>query len=195
MDWSELETERGANGHVVVLDRLREFDPKTKAFVDTPIKVRIPRPQDLLQARIDARVAFVAMKLDEQRDRDLFDETEQLCLLAKTIRDPKTEAQLCDVEELPKRFDEGTLQDLLGRVRVYRDMLDPRDRLTTEEDVYLKIAEVARVGHCLPLAGIAGFEQPSFIVTMAELAVTSPTMLAWSRSSGTSTPAQSSGET
>lgn len=188
MDWSELETERGAAGHVVVLDKLREFDPRKKAFVDTPIKVRVPRPHDLLQARVDAKVSFVQWKLDADKDRDLFEETEQLCLLAKCIRDPASEAQLCDVEELPKRFDEGTLQDLLGRIRVYRDMLDPRERITTEEDVYRKIVEVARAGHCLPLAAIAGFEQPSFIVTMADLAANSPTVLAWLRSSATSTP-------
>lgn len=195
MDWSELETERGAAGHVVVNDKLREFDPRAKAFVDTPIKVRIPRPHDLLQARIDARAMFVQLKLDAEKDRDLFDETEQLCLLAKCVRDPKTEAQFCDVDELPKRFDEGTLQDLLGRIRVYRDMLDPRERLTTEEDVYRKIAEVARTGQCLPLVAIAGFEQPSFIVTMAELAATSPTLLAWLRSSATSTPEPSKAAT
>ena len=195
MDWSELETERGAAGHVVVSDKLREFDPHKKAFVDTPIKVRVPRPHDLLQARVDAKACFLQWKLDTERDSDIFEETEQLCLLAKCIRDHATEAQLCDVEELPKRFDEGTLQDLLGRIRVYRDMLDPRERLTTEDDVFRKIVEVARKGHCLPLAGIAGFEQPSFIVTMAELAVTSPTVLAWSRSSETSTPAPSKRET
>lgn len=195
MDWSELETERGAAGHVVVSDNLREFDPHKKAFVDTPIKVRVPRPYDLVQARVDAKACFLRWKLDAEKDHDLFEETEQLCLLAKCVRDSATEAQLCDVEELPKRFDEGTLQDLLGRIRVYRDMLDPRERLSTEEDVLRKIVEIAREGQCLPLAAIAGFEQPSFIVTMAELAATSPTLLAWLRSSVTSTPEPSRQET
>lgn len=192
MDWDELEMSRGAKGHVVVNEKLREFDPQKKAFVDTPVKIRVPRPADLLQARIDVKALFAQRKLDPAADKDLFEESEQLCLLAKCIRDPETEAQMCDPEELPGRFDEGTLQDILGRIRVYRDMLDPRDRVMTDEDVYRKIIEVARAGHCLPLTGIAGFEQPSFIVSMAELAATCPTVLAWLRSSATSTPAQSS---
>lgn len=185
MDWSELEMNHGANGHVIINDKLPEFDPKTKAFVDVPIKVRVPRPGDLLQARVDVRAMFAQHKLDPVADRDLFEEMEQLCLLAKCIRDPKTEAQLYDAEELKDKVDEGSLQAILGRIRVYRDMLDPRDRLMTDEDVYRKIVEVARQGHCLPLTGIAGYEQPSFIVSMAELAANSQKVLAWLQSSET----------
>lgn len=190
-DWAELELTRGARGHVVVSDKLREFDPRTKRHVDTPVKLRIPRPADLVQARVDVRAMFAARKLDPVADKDLFEELEQACLLAKCVRDPQTEGQLCEPEELLQRFDEGSLQDLLGRLRVYRDMLDPRDRLLTEEDVIRKVLEVARAGHLLPLTGIAGFEQPSFLVSMAELAATSPKVLAWLRSSATSTPASS----
>jgi len=191
MDWSELEMERGAKGHVVISDKLREFDPRTKAFVDVPIKVRVPRPAELLQARIDVKAMFAREKLDPAADRDMFEEFEQLCLLAKCIRDPETEAQMCEPDELKSRFDEGTLQDILGRIRVYRDMLDPRERIMSEDDVYRKLIEVARAGHCLPLTGIAGFEQPSFIVSMAELAATCPTVLAWLRSCANSTLAPS----
>jgi hypothetical protein len=191
-DWSELEMVRGASGHVCVTERLREFDPKKKAFVDKPIKLRIPRPNDLAQARVDVRAMFLAKKLDPDKDKDLFDEFEQLCLLSKAIRDAETEAQLYDPIELAQSVDEGPLQDLLGRLRVYRDMLDPRERLMTDEEVYTKIIEVARAGHLYPLTDIAGRDQPSFVTTMACLAATSPTVLAWLQSCETSTLAASS---
>jgi len=188
--WSELEVVDAEDGHRLVRDVIREKVPGSDKVKDVPVMVRIPRPMDLVTARVDARVAFAKHKaLDADRDKDLFDEIEQLCILAKAIRTVDApHAQLATWEELASRYDEGSLQDILGRLTVYRQMVDPRVSAKTEEDVWKLIFAVARAGNLLPLVGIEQHEQPSLLVTMASQATLSPTGRRYAQSFGISTP-------
>jgi len=173
--WSELEVIPSESGHILFQDQLRERTPGGE-WKTIPVRVRIPRPKDNILARADARKWFGELKnLDPEKDADLFEEMEQLCLLAKAIRTfEPPHPQLATHDELASDFDEATLQDILGRISVYRQLLDPRDSNLTEDELWTKILAVVRVGHLGPLTGIAGHEQPSCVLFMASQALLSP---------------------
>lgn len=191
--WAELEIIPGEDGHMLVRDQIREREPASGAWRATEVRVRIPRPMDLIRARSDARAWFAKFKdLDVERDAELFEEMEQLCLLARSIRTATApHAQLVECDELATRYEEASLRDLLGRLRVYRDLLDPRVAVTDEDDFWHLIASVARVGHLGPLTDIAGHEQPSCVLFMARQALQSPTGQSWLQSQESSIAALS----
>lgn len=182
--WAELEIIPGEDGHMLVRDQIRERDPASGAWRATEVRVRIPRPMDLIRARSDARAWFAQFKdLDAERDAELFEEMEQIALLARSIRTATApHAQLAERDELATRYEEASLRDLLGRLRVYRDLLDPRVAVTSDDDFWHLIASVARVGHLGPLTDIAGHEQPSCVLFMARQALQSPTGQSWLQS-------------
>jgi hypothetical protein len=182
--WAELEIIPGEDGHMLVRDQIRERDPASGAWRAIPVRVRIPRAMDLIRARADARAWFATFKdLDADRDAETFEEMEQLCLLALAIRTAQPpHAQLVECDELATRYEEASLRDLLGRLRTYRDMLDPRVSVKDENDFWHLIASVARVGHLGPLTDIAGHEQPSCVIFMARQALQSPTGQSWLQS-------------
>jgi hypothetical protein len=188
--WAELEVIDGESGHVLFRDQIRQRTKEGWKAID--IRVRVTRPEDSLRARSDARVWFAALKLDPDRDQDMLAEIEQICLLSLAIRTAKPpHAQLATHEELARDFDEGSLQDVLGRINVYKHLLDPREPELDADTVFRKVVAVAEVGHLGPLTDIAGHEQPSFLLRMARLACDSPTVQSWLQSRESSMPGPS----
>jgi hypothetical protein len=105
-----------------------------------------------------------------------------LCLLSASIRGAAPPyAQHSGPEELVE-IDEGCLKDIKERIEYFKQLLDPRDSITTDDEFWSVLAEVARKRNVLPLADIAGHELPSFILRMALEALKSRT----ASSSGTS---------
>jgi hypothetical protein len=189
--WEELEIIEHADGHLLFKDAIRRRG-KTGAVETEEVRVKVLRTQQIAEARGKCRRWFGELGLDEERDKDLFDQLEQVCILAIAIRDPSPPyAQRYQPEELATQFDEASLQDVLGRLQALRQTLDVRESHLTENEIWQKIAAVARVGHLGPLTDIAGPEQPSCIVFMATQAMRSPKALAWQQSCGISTPAPS----
>lgn len=187
--FAELEVIEDDSDHSLLFKdqiRRRQRDGTWKA---EPVRVRIVRGKLLAMCRAKARAWFRDNGLDEDRDKDLFDDIEQAHILALAIRTPTPpHAQYADVEELLQDYDEASLQDVLSRISVYRQLLDPRESNLTEEDVWQKIAAVARREHLGPLADIAGHEQASCVIFMARMALQSPTGQSWLQSTETSTP-------
>lgn len=185
--WEELELVTHDDGHLLFKDFIRRRT-EGGGLEAVPVRVKILRTHHIAQARADARVWFRQQQLDEDRDSDLFAELEQVCALAIAVRTPEPPyAQMCTAEELARDFDEASLQDLLGRVQQLRQLVDPRESQLTEEELWRKVFAVARAGHLGPLTDIAGFEQPSCVVFMAEQAMNSPRGQSWLGSAGTST--------
>lgn len=186
--WEELEVRQHESGRLMFPDRLRRRNAKGEV-VETRVCVRIPTPGDEIRARTDARIWFAKLQgLDADRDKGLFDQMEQICLLARAIRTPEApHPQLVTYEELAE-YEEATLQDLLERINVYKTLLDPREAITDEETFWRKVIAIGKQANLLPLADIVGREQPSFIVRMAKEACRSPTARSYVRSSENSTP-------
>lgn len=189
--WDELEVSRHDNGRLMFPDQLRRKNERG-VIETTKIRVCVPQPADNVEARVRAAVWFGSKKvLDRDKDKELFDEMEQVCLLAQAIRTYEApHAQAYDAEELA-RFDEVSLHDIQERINVYKAILDPRDDDTSEEAFWRTVLAVGRTGNLLPLTDIAGRVQPSFVVRMAREASRSPTGKSFAPSPEISTPAPS----
>lgn len=192
--WAELEVSRHESGRLMFEDKLRRRDEKGN-IVEKKVRVWVPVPNDSVAAKTEARAWFKAQKeLDPDRDKALFEEMEQVCLLARAIRTfEPPHSQLMRHDELGG-YDEGGLKDIQERINAYKAMIDPREPVTTEDAFWRMLSEVARKGNILPLLDIVGHEQPSCIVRMAREACRSPMAPPWLRSAESSTPAPSSSE-
>jgi len=191
--WGELEVSRHENGRLMFADVLRMRNP-AGIVEERKIRVCVPQPSDQIEARVAARALFAKKKLDAERDKDLFAEVEQLCLLARAIRThEEPHAQKYDVEELAE-LDESSIHDVQERINAYKAMLDPREADITEDRFWRKVAELGRAGNMLPLTDIAGRAQPSFVLRMAREALLSPTGKSFARLFGISTPEHSTSQ-
>lgn len=192
--WGDLEViEHQGSGHLMFTDELRQFS-KTGEIKRTKVRVRAARPHELIVARGQTRLLFrdSFKGLDEDRDRDTFAELEQLVILSMAIRTYEPpHAQLAEPLELGQKYDEGCLRAILGRITALRNMLDPRASDLSDDETWDVIHNVARGSTILPLTGIAGHAQPSFLHFMADQAMRSPMGLAWLQSRGISTPGRS----
>jgi len=189
--WAELEVVRHGSGRLLFPDKLRRRNERGEV-IEIPVRVWVPNAGDHVEARLAARVWFASKKgLDPDRDKDLFDEMEQICLLARAIRtaaEPHpqfaTHDELCD-------YDEHSLHDIQERVNVYKELVDPRVQVVDDATFWSTVAAVARRSTLLPLTGIAGRAQSSFLLRLAREALRSPTAPSSARSSESSTPAPS----
>lgn len=187
--WSELEITQHENGRLMFPSVVRQREP-SGAVKETKVRVCVPQPHDNIHAKVEARIWFGSLKaLDPDRDRLLFDEMEQLCLLARSIRTfDAPHPQFCAHDELA-RYDEGCLHDIQERINGFKAALDPREADIDEKRFWELVQAVGRSRSIGPLLDIAGRAQPSCIVRMAKEALLSPTGRSFAASSETSTPA------
>ncbi|WP_437759483.1 hypothetical protein [Sorangium sp. So ce1389] len=165
------------------------------SFEEVPVMVRVPRQPELLEARVQAAELFRAKKLDRDRDQDVFEQFETLCILSKALRDAKPpHDQHAPVEwlisgEPGKGYDLPSLMEVWEHIRVYQELIDPRITEPTTEDVVAAVMAIDRVRNLSPLAGIAGSALDSFVISMAVLLASYLRSKPSSPSSETSTPA------
>jgi hypothetical protein len=195
--WAELEVLPHESGRLTVPCELRKRGPDGKVTA-TKVRVWAPTPEDHLKARVEAVGKFTKAKLDRVVDKDMFEQVEQLELLARCIRTFEAPfGQFVDTEELA-RYDEGSLHDIQERVNRFKEELDPRESVTTEEQFWKVLFQIAKLESAAPLADIVGHEQPSCVVRMALEACSSPRAQPWLQSLGISipgpSPSQSSSE-
>lgn len=188
--WNDLELIEDDQGRLLFKDQIRL---RTKeGWKAVPVRVRVPRALDMAKARRDARQLMAEEKLDETRDKALFEELEQACVSAVCIRDPATLGQLADARELLSQYDDASLIDVRSRINLYKELVDPREFAElTDTRVFELVMAIQRHGHLGPLVDIAGDAQPSFIMRMVGLAWTSPIVQSYAQSLVTSTPAES----
>lgn len=145
-----------------------------------------PTNRQRFQARIDARVYCEARKLDPERDKDHFDNVENIALLTYALRDKKTRGQLePSVESLLDRYPDSTLTELWGKLNKWVEMLDPRFGELTKEQLWQVVEGMAR-GNLLPLVGMPTYAQSTCFSLMAVEACSSPNAPSWVTSSETS---------
>lgn len=159
---------------------------------EVKIMLELPLKEDLIAARVEAKALAFKREIDREKDKDLFDDIENSCILAHAIRDrepmpgAKRYPQHTDVEDLLKTYHPKSLDALWGRMEVYSHMMDPRIQAPDEHTVFSLVAAINQVGNLLPLAGIAGHAQPSLLLSMAKLAADSPTAQSYFASYATS---------
>lgn len=185
--WDELEVKTHESGRLMFPAEIRRR--KADGSVESvKVRVCVQNPQDKILARATARAWFRQIKdLDFERDKDLFLEMEQVCILAQALRThAEPHSQFATHDELAQ-YDEQSLRDLRERLTLFEAMLDPRESVLDEETAWRKIFAVARGSTLLPLNDIAGHEQPSLVLRMAKEACHSPTGRRFAQSFGIST--------
>jgi hypothetical protein len=190
--WAELEVLPHESGRLTVPCELRRVGPDGKVKA-TKVRIWAPTPEDHVKARVAAVAIFTKHKLDRTLDKDTFEQVEQLELLARCVRTFEAPfGQFVDASEFAT-YDEGSLHDIQERVNLFKQELDPRESVTTEEQFWKTLIQIARLESASPLADIAGGEQPTFVVRMALEACSSPKAQPWLQSFGIS-PSESSSE-
>lgn len=186
--WDEMEVTTHESGRLMFRTSLRRRN-STGEVETTPVRVCIPDPKDHIRARTMARIWFAEQgKLDADRDADIFEEMESICVLALCIRtDKEPHSQFAVPEELAS-WPEAALKEIKERIHSIEQLVDPREEIVSEEKFWTVVLEVATKANLLPLADIVGHEQLSCIVRMAREACLSPTAPSFARLPESSTP-------
>jgi hypothetical protein len=169
-------------GRMLFPDKIRRVKADGK-FEDVKVLVRVPRTVELMDARRDARKFCKDRNIDPKEDADLFEQLDQMAVLARALRDPNSpQDQFQPLEfllsnEPGKGFDTESLVDVWRRLEIYRKMIDPAVTKVSEDDVVRAAFAVARVQNLSPLVGIAGQELDSSIITMASMLASCLTQL------------------
>jgi len=145
-----------------------------------------PTNRQRFQARIDARAYAQDRELHEEKDRDYFEQIENVALLTYALRDYQTKGQLePNVEALLDRFPDSTLTELWVQLNKWIEMLDPRYGRLSKEELWTAIAGLAR-GNLDPLARMPTYAQSTCFALMAREACSSPNAPSFARLPGTS---------
>lgn len=188
--WAELEVLQHESGRLTVPCELRKVAADGKVTA-TKVRIWAPAPDDHFQARVEAKVWFKKLQLELPADKDIFDQLEQLCLLARAIRtNEPPHSQFATAQEIAA-YDEGSLHDIQERVNAWKQQLDPRESVTTEEQFWKTLVQIAKLESASPLADIVGHEHHTFVVRMALEACGSPKAQPWLQSFGISIPERS----
>lgn len=161
-------------GRMLFPDKIRRVTAAGK-FEDVRVLVRVPRTVEIMDARRDARKFCKDKGLDPQEDADLFEQLDQMAVLARALRDPNSpQDQFQPLEfllsnEPGKGFDTESLVDVWRRLEIYRKMIDPAVTRVSEDDVVRAAYAIDKVQNLSPLVGIAGNELDSSIITMASM--------------------------
>jgi hypothetical protein len=187
--WEDLETlEFG--GRLYFPDVIKRRT-QSGALEEVPICIRVPRKDEKRAARLDARAWASRLKVDTEKDSDLFDDMDSICILARAIRErnePHDQFQLPDW--LEEHFDSGSLAQLWDRLQWYEQMVDPRLAVMDEDQFWTTVLAIGRTHTALPLTDFGPDAQKSFVLSAALQALLSPTLKSYLESRGSSTPAQ-----
>jgi hypothetical protein len=172
--WEGLEVIEFAE-HLLFPDKIY----KRKAdgtFDEKDIMLRVPRDFELRKARAQARALAAKDGLDEDRDKDLFDNIEVMCILSFAIRNNTEpyEPWIPDPLILERKYDKPCLAQIYGKVEVYGTIVDPKPEQISKEEMYALTASLASESNLLPLHVYGSVAQTSYIVTMANLLMNSP---------------------
>lgn len=153
------------------------------------ICLRPLRRDERRSARLSARAWAHKLNLDPEKDPELFEDLDTLCCLARAIREAKPpHEQHQQPEWLESHYDTGSLAELWDRLNVLTEMLDPRVDAHDEDTFWKLVLAIGRARNCLPLTGYAPRAQQTFILSMAQQALLSPTLKSFLERSGSSTP-------
>lgn len=180
--WEQLEVIE-SEGHLMFAESLYRRSV-TGGFTEEKVMVRVPREPDLRKARVQARRWALEDGLDLDRDQDLVEQLETLCVMSmvicnfKSAIDPRTqkefrEAWEPDPKALEKRYDRGSLEQLWAKIDALAHVIDPRPNTLGEEETLALISAIARARTVAPLHAYGPGAQESCIVFMARALLSS----------------------
>lgn len=168
--WGDLEVLEH-DGRLLFPEKIYKRNARGK-FDGQDVLLRVPREPDLRWARVEARRMALDHEppLDLDRDRDLVDNLESMCLLSRCMRDPKDPKVEFDPfpSHLESSWDKESLLQLYEKLDRLTQVIDPRPEEITEEQMIALAAAIVKERHILPLAVFGPAAQNTCIVYMAE---------------------------
>lgn len=133
--------------------------------------LRVPREPDLRKARVEARALAAKERIDEEKDRGLFVNLENMCILAMSIRNTSApyESMHPDPILLERKFDKVCLQHMWAKVEQLSEVLNPAPEQLSSPEIVALIVAIARARHLGPLVVYGPGAQTSFVVSMGDL--------------------------
>jgi hypothetical protein len=159
--------------------RRRLKDGKTESV---KIRLRVLRKPERREALLEAErwAAEIGIDPAKEHHKPLVDEMDQLCILARAIREhAPPHDQLAFAKDLERQYDDRSLQELWAKYQLCEDQTDPRDENLGEEEFWSVIAALVKARSLAPLAECASRAQNNCIVRMAELSLISPAFRSW----------------
>lgn len=174
-DWKGLEVLE-QDGRLLFPDKIyrRKVDG---SFEGQAVLLQVPREPDIRWARLEARRLASASNppLNPERDRDLIENLEAMCLVSRCMRDPKVPTREFDPspEHLEEAWDKGALTQIYEKLDRLAQVVDPRPETIGEDEVLAVVAAIVKARNILPLVVYAPAAQNICVVTMADLLVSS----------------------
>jgi hypothetical protein len=173
LDWAQLEVVEHA-GYLLFPDKIYKAQ-KSGKFKSEDVMLRVPRWNEQRQARVKARELAAREGIDEEKDRDLFENLENMCIMAVAIRSPTEpyEPFISDVQggalALEKTYDGPGLTQIWEKIDKLNDLINPAPEAITKAEMVALLAAISEARNILPLVAYAPGAQAFFIVTMADL--------------------------
>jgi hypothetical protein len=189
--WEQLEAvEAGDELHFPDVLHVRR---KTGEFEPVPVMFAVPLQPTMRKARVLAKQLAARDKIDQEADKNLFDDLENACILWYAIRSatPPFEPYAYDVDALEKKFGRDVLKLAWQKLEGYRRVVDPRPASITKEQCLAVVGSIAGRRAISPLLVFDGPAQTACIVFMASLLQSFLTQLSSPPSSESSTPGPS----
>jgi len=174
-DWAGLEVLE-QDGRLLFPDKIyrRKADG---TFHGQDVKLQVPREPDHRWARLEARRLASASDppLDPDRDRDLIENIEAMCLVSRCMRDPlvPTREYDPDPEHLEASWDKSALTQIYEKLDRLAQVIDPRPETIGEDEILAVVAAIVKARSILPLVVYGPAAQNICVVTMADRLVNS----------------------
>jgi hypothetical protein len=173
MTWDQVvELESGGERkatHLLFPAKLQQLK-RGGGFESKSVLLRIPREPEMRQARVNARRRAMEAGLDPDRDKDLFESLETICILEDAICEPdgNYEPVYPFDGDLERCCDRQSLAAIYGLLENLSGLLDPNPETISEDEMMTLIGMIAKRRDIVPLAVYGSDAQRSFIVTMAD---------------------------
>jgi hypothetical protein len=174
-DWAGLEVLE-QDGRLLFPDKIY----KRKAdgtFLGQDVKLQVPREPDIRWARLEARRLAAASDppLDPNRDRDLIENLEAMCLVSRCMRDPRVPTREFDPDpsHLEESWDKSALTQIYEKLDRLAQVIDPRPEDIGEDEILAVVAAIVKARSILPLVVYGPAAQNICVVTMADRLVSS----------------------
>ncbi len=190
--WEELEVLEVA-GRLLFPEKILR---RTKSGMceEIPVLIQIPRSHELRKARVEARRIAKKDGLDPKLDRDLIDELETVCTLSHAIRNtkpPDHEPWEPFPRTLEEKYDKSSLAQIWAKIDALTRVVDPAPDSISQDEMIALASAIAKERNLGPLFVYGSGAQTTFVVTMADLLVSSLASKSSSEPSEPSTPESS----
>jgi len=170
--WDELEIVEHNEIERLLIPGVIQKRKLNGEFEMTDIKIRPLREHELRECRTVARDIAKQDGIDEEKDKQLFENIEEICKLSMFAIREKDHPYIAvedDPRKFEKKFDKHTIRDLVSQLDHATDLLNPRLDDITENEFALILAKIASEESIRPFLVLEPGTAQSLIVFMASL--------------------------